>query len=68
MNEDAFLDGYYESQTEIPEHNDECDSGWPGDGSGFDDFEDMNQNEAADYQDEDAGEFDDGGDNDVENF
>jgi hypothetical protein len=26
--------------------------GWPGDGSGMDDFEDMNQNEAMDYTNE----------------
>ena len=25
---------------------------WPGDGSGMDDFEDFNQNEAYDYMDE----------------
>jgi hypothetical protein len=26
--------------------------GWPGDGSGMDDFADLNQNEAADYANE----------------
>lgn len=32
---------------------DEVEShGWPGDGSGEDDFQDFNQNEAADYQNE----------------
>jgi hypothetical protein len=28
------------------------DTGWPGDGSGEDDFQDYNQNEADDYRDE----------------
>lgn len=26
--------------------------GWPGDGSGMDDFQDLNQNEAYDYSNE----------------
>ncbi len=34
---------------------DDCqDHGWPGDGSGEDDFADYNQNEADDYRDEGA--------------
>ena len=31
---------------------DEEYNGWPGDGSGEDDFADFNQNEANDYRDE----------------
>jgi hypothetical protein len=34
--------------------NDYQDHGWPGDGSGTDDFADFNQNEADDYRDEGA--------------
>jgi len=44
MNEDIFLDSYYESQTELPEIANECDSGRQGNGSDFDDFEDMTEN------------------------
>jgi hypothetical protein len=28
------------------------EKGWPGDGSGMDDFADLNQNEANDYREE----------------
>ena len=42
-NEDGFLESQYEERTEIQ------DQGWPGDGSGIDDFADYNANEAMDY-------------------
>ena len=48
MHEDEGLDAYYEAQTELPDEP----QGWPGDGSGMDDFADMNANEADDYRDE----------------
>lgn len=51
MNEDAYIDSYYESLTDLD------DRGWPGDGSGMDDLADYNANEADDY----ANEGDDGG-------
>lgn len=45
--EDQHLDAAYEERTEIEEPYD--GGGWPGDGSGMDDLEDYNQQEAADY-------------------
>ena len=49
--EDQHLDGYYESQTEIPEAPYDG-GGWGGDGSGTDDLADHNANEADSYRDE----------------
>lgn len=45
MNEDAYLDSYWEDRNELA-----C--GWGGDGSGEDDFADYNANEADDYRNE----------------
>lgn len=46
----------------------EMDSGWPGDGSGMDDFADYNANEANDYANEGGNDdgFDDDRDMDVD--
>ncbi len=55
--DDQPYDGYDE-----PEPYD--GGGWAGDGSGTDDFADMNANEADDYRDEgaeDGADYDDGG-------
>jgi len=53
MNEDSMLDAVYEERTEIADSGEEFDNaGWPGDGSGEDDFADYNANEADDYRDE----------------
>jgi hypothetical protein len=41
--EDSHLESQYEERTE---------EGWPGDGTGTDDFADYNQNEADDYLNE----------------
>lgn len=38
-----------EARREEKELREEMHGGWPGDGSGEDDFADMNQNEAMDY-------------------
>ena len=46
--EDSHLEAQYEERTELEEN----DHGWPGDGSGMDDFADFNQNEASDYANE----------------
>lgn len=35
-----------------PESGNNVIKGWPGDGSGLDDFQDANANEADDYRDE----------------
>lgn len=45
---DGWLEAAYEARTEI----EDCPGGWPGDGSGEDDFADYNANEAEDYRDE----------------
>jgi hypothetical protein len=54
MNEDSHLESAYEDRTHIEDNQEqEYDGGgWPGDGSGTDDFQDMNANEADDYRDE----------------
>lgn len=51
MNEDAMMEMEYEDRTYVPDEG-EQNAGWPGDGSGEDDFADYNQNEADDYRDE----------------
>lgn len=43
--DDIKLDNYYDAE-ELPA------GGWPGDGSGTDDFADFNANEADDYRNE----------------
>jgi hypothetical protein len=45
---DGHLEAQYEERTEVMEEL----HGWPGDGSGEDDFADYNQNEANDYTNE----------------
>lgn len=50
MMEDRMSEGY---EPDKGFENEPYDgAGWPGDGSGTDDLEDMNQNEADDYRDE----------------
>jgi hypothetical protein len=44
--EDSYLDSYYEDQNEL------AYGGYPGDGSGEDDFADYNANEVDDYANE----------------
>lgn len=45
MNEDSYLDSYWEDRNELA-------VGWPGDGSGTDDFADFSANEVDDYRNE----------------
>lgn len=49
---DSHLEADYEDRQNGGGEDETVDAGWPGDGSGTDDFEDYNQNEASDYQDE----------------
>lgn len=49
---DSMLEMEYEDRVSGCDGEQEPDQGWPGDGSGTDDFQDMNQNEFLDYQDE----------------
>ena len=46
------LNSEFQNLTPRPDELLPEDAGWPGDGSGTDDFADYNQNEADDYQDE----------------
>ncbi len=54
MNEDSYLDSYFEDQNELAYDG----GGFPGDGSGTDDFADYNANEADDYRNEGADDYD----------
>jgi hypothetical protein len=46
---DAHLEMDFEDRVSGQGGDMEENAGWPGDGSGTDDFADYNQNEAADY-------------------
>ncbi len=48
---DSHLEADYEDR-QNGGGEDDVETGWPGDGSGMDDFEDFNQNEVSDYRDE----------------
>lgn len=41
-----------ENASDYGERDEQAAKGWPGDGSGLDDFQDANANEADDYRDE----------------